>query len=181
MPLTPVTATSVSELSAAASWNAAELQTSEPARRNAFRRTSALTARVYAAAPSANATAPPCEGWRTYGASSTPLRAARPRRRGGRASARRGTAARRATSARVGRRFDVAVPGCVGTTFQSSTSSSTPSSSSTRCTIVALASAGPVPVSWRSEVNGDAADARAAIAGRLADEDDLRVRRDASR
>src|SRR5207302_6688102 len=49
IPLTPVTATSVSELSAAASWNIPELQTSPPASRNAFRRTSELTARVYAA------------------------------------------------------------------------------------------------------------------------------------
>lgn len=59
-----------------------------------------------------------------------------------------------ATSAHVGARFDVGVPGCVGTTFQSRTSSATPSSSSTRCTIVAVASAGPAPVSWRSDVNG---------------------------
>src|SRR5207253_7768393 len=49
IPLTPVTATSVSELSPAASWNIPELQTSPPASRNAFRRTSELTARVYAA------------------------------------------------------------------------------------------------------------------------------------
>jgi len=54
----------------------------------------------------------------------------------------------------VGRRFELSLPGCVGTTFQSSTSSSTPSSASTRCTIVAVASAGPEPVSWRSDVKG---------------------------
>jgi hypothetical protein len=59
-----------------------------------------------------------------------------------------------ATSAAVGGRFEVAVPGCVGTTFQSSTSPARPSSASTRWTIVAVASAGPLPVSWRSEVNG---------------------------
>ena len=57
-----------------------------------------------------------------------------------------------ATSALVGRRFEVAVPGCVGTTFQQTASS--PSSASVRRTIVALASAGPVPLSCRSEVNG---------------------------
>ena len=51
MPLIPVTATRVSELRAAASWSAAELQTRQAARRNAFRRTSCLTGRVYAAAP----------------------------------------------------------------------------------------------------------------------------------
>src|SRR5947207_1196936 len=37
---------------------------------------------------------------------------------------------------------------------EESTSSSTPSSASTRWTIVAAASAGPEPVSWRSEVKG---------------------------
>ena len=68
MPLTPVTATSVRELSAAASWNAPELQTSEPASRKALRRTSALTGRVYAAGPRRTRAAPPCDGWRTYGA-----------------------------------------------------------------------------------------------------------------
>ena len=48
-------------------------------------------------------------------------------------------------SARVGWRFDSAVPGCVGTRFQSRTPSSSPSSASVRCTIVAVASAGPLP------------------------------------
>ena len=52
----------------------------------------------------------------------------------------------------VGRRFEVSVPGWVGTTFQQSASSS--SSASVRRTIVALASAGPAPVSWRSDVKG---------------------------
>ena len=67
-----------------------------------------------------------------------------PRRTGGRLRPRR----------RVGRRLDRSVPGWVGTTFQSSTWSARPSSASTRCTIVAVASAGPRPVSCRSEVNG---------------------------
>jgi len=58
------------------------------------------------------------------------------------------------TSAGVGGRFEVAVPGWVGTTFQSRTCPASPSSASTRWTIVAVASAGPEPVSWRSEVNG---------------------------
>ena len=48
IPLIPVTATSVTELSAAASWNAPEFATRQPARRNAFLRTSLLTSRVYA-------------------------------------------------------------------------------------------------------------------------------------
>src|SRR5581483_7813462 len=72
--------------------------------------------------------------------------------RPGVSSSRNGCAA--SISARVGRRFDDGVPGCVGTTFQSRTSSATPSSSSTRWTIVAEASAGPAPVSCRSDVNG---------------------------
>ena len=115
-------------------------------------------------------------GWRTYGASSAAAAsrptaiATRPRV----TSSRNGAAA--STSARVGRAIRASrVPGCVGTTFQSSTSSSTPSPASTRWTIVALASAGPEPVSWRSDVNANPADARAAVAGRLADEDDPRV------
>ena len=55
---------------------------------------------------------------------------------------------------RVGRRFAVAVPGCVGTTFQRSTASASSSSASTRWTIVAVASPGGAPVSCRSDVNG---------------------------
>ena len=58
------------------------------------------------------------------------------------------------TSAREGARFDLSVPGCVGTTFHSRTSSSIPSSASTRFTTVAVDSAGPDPVSWRSDVKG---------------------------
>ena len=61
------------------------------------------------------------------------------------------------TSARVGRRFVAGGRDGVdvsGTTFQQSASSSSPSSASTRWTIVAVASAGPRPVSCRSEVNG---------------------------
>ena len=57
-------------------------------------------------------------------------------------------------AARRRRGSTIAVPGWVGTTFQRSTRSARPSSASTRCTIVAVASAGPVPVSWRSDVNG---------------------------
>src|ERR1041385_3044917 len=104
--------------------------------------------------PASNAAAPPCDGWRTYGASSAAA-ASRPTAIAVRpcvSSSRNGEEA--ATSARVGRRFEVSLPGCVGTTFQSSTSSSTSSRASTRCTMVAVASAGPAPVSWRSDVNG---------------------------
>src|SRR5579862_1087309 len=80
--------------------------------------------------PCSNAAAPPCEGWRTYGATSaaaanrpTPI-ATRPLV----SSARNGADA--STSALVGRRFEALSPGWVGTTFQSSTSSSTPSAAS---------------------------------------------------
>ena len=56
-------------------------------------------------------------------------------------SARKGALA--SISRRVGARFEHAVPGWVGTTFQSSTSLSIPSSASTAWTIVAVASEGP--------------------------------------
>ena len=68
--------------------------------------------------------------------------------------ARRGTARSLRSPLRVGGRFELSVPGCVGTTFQRRTSLSIPSSASTAWTMVAVASAGPVPVSWRSEVRG---------------------------
>ena len=73
-------------------------------------------------------------------------------RRPSESSARNGALA--SISARVGGRFELSVPGCVGTTFQRRTSFSIPSSASTAWTMVAVASAGPAPVSWRSEVRG---------------------------
>ena len=115
-----------------------------------------VTRAIYRGRPGTPA-APPCEGWRTYGAPVTCC-ASRPtaiRRRPRATPSRKGEEA--STSARVGRRFVYGRSGscgCVGTTFQSRTSSSSPSSASTRWTIVALASAGPEPVSCRSEVNG---------------------------
>src|SRR5262249_5601786 len=104
--------------------------------------------------PCRNAVAPPCDGWRTY----VPPRAScatRPTatiRRQPESSGANETPA--AISARFGRRLERASPGCVGTAFQSSTSSSQPRSASTPWTTVAVASAGPSPVSWRSEVSG---------------------------
>ena len=86
-----------------------------------------------------------------------PLRRGRRRSRGGRRASSRRNGADSSISARVGRRFvrgRAGTCGCVGTTFQQSVSSSSSSSASTRRTIVALASAGPRPVSCRSEVNG---------------------------
>ena len=72
------------------------------------------------------------------------------RRRGRRRSTRRPSAssvdearARRRSPRASGAGCTSRCPGCVGTTFQSSTSSSRPSSASTRWTIVAVASAGP--------------------------------------
>src|SRR4051794_30698114 len=102
--------------------------------------------------PSRKSAAPPWLGWRTYGAPRT-ASASRPPAitcRSRASSSANGSPA--AISVALGGRFDVSVPGCVGTTFQSRTRSSIPSSVSTRWTIVALASAGPCPVSCRSEV-----------------------------
>src|SRR3954468_6748477 len=103
--------------------------------------------------PASNSAAPPCEGWRTYGASRAAA-ASRPTAIAMRppvSSSRKGEAA--STSARVGRRFENSSPGWVGTTFPSRASSSTPRVPSMRWTMVALASAGAVPVSCRSDVN----------------------------
>jgi hypothetical protein len=98
--------------------------------------------------------APPCDGCRTQGASSA-RPATRPtvttRRPAASCSANRTPVW---TSSALGLRFAVSLPGWVGTAFQSSTSRSSPSSPRTRWTIVAVASAGPVPVSCRSDVNG---------------------------
>src|SRR5579884_1492940 len=104
--------------------------------------------------PRRKSAAPPRLGWGMYGAPSAAsaiLPTATTRL--SRASSRAKTTPS-ATSRAVGRRFEVAVPGCVGTTFHSSTCSARPSSRSTRRTTVAVASAGPVPVTCRSEVNG---------------------------
>ena len=117
----------------------------------------ALDVQRHAASVARNSDAPPWDGWRTYGAPSA-RSARRPTASTRRPSATRSTnGSPAAISAAVGRRFDDETPGrcgCVGTRFQSSTSSAIPSSASVRCTIVALSSAGPVPVSCRSEVNG---------------------------
>ena len=116
----------------------------------------ALDVQSHAASVARNSDAPPWDGWRTYGAPSA-RSARRPTASTRRPSATRSTnGSPAAISAAVGRRFDDETPGrcgCVGTRFQSSTSSAIPSSASVRCTIVALSSAGPVPVSCRSEVN----------------------------
>ena len=116
----------------------------------------ALDVQRHAASVARNSAAPPWDGWRTYGAPSA-RSARRPTARTRRPSATGSTNGRPAAiSAAVGRRFDPETPGrcgCVGTRFQSNTSSAMPNSSSVRWTIVALSSAGPVPVSCRSEVN----------------------------
>src|SRR5919204_1983394 len=67
--------------------------------------------------PWRKAVPPPWDGWRTYGAPVT-CSASRPtaRTRRPRASSSRNVS-EAATSAEVGRRFVVSVPGCVGTTF----------------------------------------------------------------
>ena len=118
------------------------------------------TARPYreqrSARPARNAAAPPCDGWRTYGPPSRAC-ASRPIATTRRPSRELAEERRRCLDLgpRSGGRFELRrCRGCVGTTFQSRTSSSIPSSASVRWTIVAVASAGPLPVSWRSDVNG---------------------------
>ena len=173
----PVTATRVSELSAAASCNAAELQTRQAARRNAFRRTSGLTARVYAATLLVNASAPPCDGWRMYGASRTSA-ASRPtattpavtrelfEERPRRAHLRPGRPAVRRRRPGMGR-HDVPEQDVV----------LDPSSRRTRCTIVARRLCRPAAGQLAFRGERHAADPRAAVAGGLADEHDARVAR----
>ena len=151
-PEIPVICTNVIEFTAAASWKRHEFTASAAASKIVLR----LTFRAHAASVARNSAAPPWDGWRTYGAPSA-RSARRPTASTRRPSATRSTnGSPAAISAAVGRRFEDATPGrcgCVGTRFQSSTSSAIPSSASVRCTIVALSSAGPVPVSCRSEVN----------------------------
>ena len=176
MPLTPVTVTIVTVPSATASWIIPDWKTSPPARSKALRRTG----------------------------SHVPITARRPQRELGRAAVRGvahvrrrrarvrdaadrddAPAARRARprsrgpasiSARVGVRFDVAVPGCVGTTFQSSTSLGEPELAEhavdDRRRRLGRARAGQLPLGGER----DPRDAGAAVAGRLADEQDRRVR-----
>jgi hypothetical protein len=104
--------------------------------------------------PAWKARAPPCEGWRTWRPPSASF-ASRPTEITCRPIAsRRANGRPAAISPRVGLRFPDSCPGCVGTTFQSRTCLSSSSSASARWTIVAVASAGPLPVSCRSEVSG---------------------------
>src|SRR5581483_3013778 len=105
--------------------------------------------------PSRNAARPPWDGWRTGSASGSARAATRPTATTIRPRASSSVNGRPpATSPRVGGLFELAVPGCVGTTFQRRTSAVRPSSARTRCTMVAVASAGPVPEIWRSLVKG---------------------------
>ena len=148
IPSMSVTSTSVTVPTATASWTMPESDVRVAASRIVLRRTGKRsTARPYpssvSARPARKAAAPPCDGWRTYGPPSRAC-ASRPiatTRRPAASSRRNGPTAR--SRLRVGGRFDSAVPGCVGTRFQSRTPSSSPSSASVRCTIVAVASAGP--------------------------------------
>ena len=173
---TPVTATIVTVPSATASWIIPDWKTSPAASRKALRRI-VVTRRLQHGATArtrrrrratgGGRTAPPSAACATRPTATT-------RRPRASSSAKRRPAA---TSARVGGRFDVAVPGWVGTTFQSSTWSARPSSASTRCTIVAVASAGPRPGQLPLGGERDPRDARAAVAGRLADQEERRLGR----
>ena len=160
IPSISVTRTSVTVPTATASWTMPESDVSVAASRIVLRRTgkrsicSTLSEqRLRRGRPGTPRRRRARGGGRT-GRRAGHARAGRSRRPGGRRRAREGTSPIASISARVGWRFDSAVPGCVGTRFQSRTPSSSPSSASVRCTIVAVASAGPLPDSWRSDVNG---------------------------
>ena len=142
---------------AAASCTTAELQRAPAASRSVLRRMTVLCERTRQRRR--NACAPPWDGWRTYGRAERAFRATRPTAsdapaaRRARSSERQpGRRPRRAVGAAV--RVSRSPAGASARRSSRSTSSSRPSSASVRCTIVALASAGPVPVSCRSEVNG---------------------------
>jgi hypothetical protein len=115
--------------------------------------------------PARNSAAPPWLGWRTYVASERPAAQAADGDAGAPRRARSETAA--ACDSRTRRAPFVRAPVCrVGrddVPAQRLLSSS--SSASVARTIVAVASAGPAPVSWRSEVNGMPETPRAAVAG----------------
>ena len=177
----PVTRTSVTVATATASWTMPERHVRVAASRTVFRRIGKpSTIRPYpsaAASPARNAAAPPCEGWRTYG---PPMRACATlpiaiTRRPSESSARNGALA--SISTRVGGRFELSVPGCVGTTFQRRTSLSIPSSCEHRVDDRRgrLGRPGAGELALRGQRN--ARDARPAIAGRLGDEEEPRVRR----
>ena len=154
IPSIPVTTTSVVVATATTSWIVPERQTSTPESRSVLRRTGYALTRAGA---SARRGTPPLRRAPDAGRTarrSPPGRGARRRSRAGREGARAGTAARLRPRRRSASGSTAPCPGWVGTTFQSTTSSSRPSSARTRWTTVALTSAGPRPVSWRSEVNG---------------------------
>ena len=81
-------------------------------------------------------------------------RSGRPRSGAGRVRARRRTPSRPRSPRATARGSTSRCPGASGRRSRGGRSRSRPSSARTRCTIVAVASAGPDPVSCRSEVNG---------------------------
>ena len=129
--------------------------------------------------PSRNACAPPWDGWRTPGAPSA-RSATRPTGiTGGFGRARPGTTSDSSISARVGRpvrvRLRRAGAGASGRRSSRASRSSSPSSASVRRTIVAVASGGPAAGELALRGERDPGDAGAAVAGRLADEQQRRV------
>src|SRR5581483_6734912 len=170
MPFTPVTATSVTELSAAASWKAAEFMTRPPASRKAFRRTSGVIGRIYAGGLRRTRARRRATDDARAVRREEMQRCARRRRRRGRASAPRGTDAPRRSPVRRRRsgvrRHDVPEQDVVGD-----------------AELVehpvddrrgGLGGAGARQLPFRRE--RDAADARPSIPSRLADEHDRRIR-----
>ena len=134
------------------------------------------SSRAAARRPRRNSVAPPCAGWRTYAPPSASW-ATRPTgttRRPRASSHTNGSPD--SISLRLGRRFDASSPGWVGTTFQSRTSLGEPELGEHAVDDgrgrLGRALARELPL--RGE--RDAGDARAAVAGRLGDEQDRRRR-----
>ena len=150
-PFTPMTSTNVSDATAAESWSIAELAARAAARSAVFRRIGRSEPRRSHHASVVREAAPKLRGaavGRVAHVRPAQERASRHAADREHASAARQLAHEGAPGldlARVGARFDRSSPGrCgwVGTTFQRRTSSPSPSSASTRWTIVALASRG---------------------------------------
>ena len=118
--------------------------------------------------------APPCDGWRTYGPPSARIR--EPADRDDAAAARRAREERRAGCDLAARRRAVRRRACPDASARGSRAGRRPRARARPATGARSSRrlGRPAPVSWRSEVNGMPGDACAAVAGRLADEQDPR-------
>ena len=173
----PVTATIVTVPSATASWIIPERQTSPPragsrcagpGRHRATYASSACESRARNGGRAAVRRVADVRGRRARACASRPTATTRAAARRARAA---NGSARLRSRRRVGRPVRaLARPGCVGTTFQRSDGRPRARAPrATRCTIDAVASAGPVAGQLPLGGERDPGDARAAVAGRLAD------------